>query len=293
VALRGAPPVPLPMMAVLGYVRLGDVPKGGMAQLKAAQALAVVRDGLRTGGEEGTAGSGFGGGEMDGEMEDGGEGGESCGYDYLAATRLVTFDDEREETAALMLLADPAVAALGGRATRTSLPEGIGHLRRLREMDLSQCCSLERLRDLAALSASLLTLSLNGCTALVSLDGIESLRNLEKLHCMRCSSLAALPTDLRGLRALHTLDLRHCTALVALPESMTDLSNLQRLHLEGCEELADLPDLSHHQALEVTHLPPHLRQWESLGRRVFSLAELGNAGWGGAPESQIMSQDLW
>jgi len=101
------------------------------------------------------------------------------------------------------------------------LPDRLGRLRALQELDVHSCGALKSLPE-----------SLSDCTALTRLDLKE------------CRQLAVLPHALGCCRALWCLQLANCTALTSLPESLRMCTALTHLNLQGCTALTSVPELA-------------------------------------------------
>ncbi|CAI5457692.1 unnamed protein product [Closterium sp. Yama58-4] len=96
---------------------------------------------------------------------------------------------------------------------------------------------------LAALSPSLIHLTLADCTTLSSLpDELSLMLNLRSLTLSALPHLSSLPSSLHLLsHSLRDLSIISCDSLQALPCSLTLLSSLSSLHLSGCASLTTLP----------------------------------------------------
>ena len=102
----------------------------------------------------------------------------------------------------------------------TELPESLGRLTGLKDLNLY------------------------GCRSLVSLpESISQLVALESLNLNDCSSLVSLPESISQLVALESLGLNGCSSLVSLPESISQLVALGELYLNGCVSLERIPEL--------------------------------------------------
>ncbi len=159
------------------------------------------------------------------------------------------------------------------------LPDSIGGLKALTQLDLTECLSLTTLPESIGGLTALEKLFLPHCVALTALpDTIGELNSLTNLDLSACNKLVALPDSIGGLKALTVLDLAECmittlpdtigglTALknlylnkspiTALPDAIGDLKALTLLALVGCSSLAELPDaIGGLTALEELHLP--------------------------------------
>ncbi|KAH7387350.1 hypothetical protein KP509_16G018600 [Ceratopteris richardii] len=157
----------------------------------------------------------------------------------------------------------------GSTHLTTLLAEGdstlFKELRRLQELNLSDCKSLRELPPLQFLS-SLEWLSLKGCEHVQNLDsGIGTLTRLRFLDLRQCKALQYLPSEIRCLGLLEKLFLSDCVSLEYLPEGLGECINLTELYLDhtglttlteslcmlenlevmivsGCHKLACLPE---------------------------------------------------
>ena len=160
------------------------------------------------------------------------------------------------------------------------LPDSIGGLKALTQLDLTECLSLTTLPESIAGLTALERLELPNCGALTALPAaIGELKSLTELDLTRCESLTELPATIGGLTALEQLvltgcsitalpdaivylkslwklDLGRCESLTSLPHALDELKDLTRLNLAGCSSLTALPP-----AIETT---PNLdiRGWE-------------------------------
>jgi len=124
-----------------------------------------------------------------------------------------------------------------------ALPEWLGDLVMLEELDLHGCELLkvlpERLWDLMRLKK----INLAGCKGLLTLsERLGNLTGLEELDLGGCYMLKALPERLGDLIGLKELNLRNLRRLKVLPERMWDLTGLMRFGMEGCSGFGQLPE---------------------------------------------------
>ncbi|MFQ6651025.1 hypothetical protein Gotur_023386 [Gossypium turneri] len=141
-----------------------------------------------------------------------------------------------------------------------ALPNSIGTLKHLRDLDLAKCEGIHELPRSFYKLRSLQSLNLGG-TGLKQLpDSVQrliELRNLEitvkakrlkeiragcwtslqylKLHS--CSELECLPEGMQYLKSLRTLVLFGCAKLVFLPRSLKFLSKLENLKITSCRRI--------------------------------------------------------
>ncbi|XP_016719458.2 putative disease resistance protein RGA1 [Gossypium hirsutum] len=122
---------------------------------------------------------------------------------------------------------------LGGCRSKRELPRSFDKLRRLQSLNLGGTGlkqlpdSVQRLIELRHLVITIKTTHLKeiraGCWT--------SLQYLE-LRC--CMELECLPEGMQYLKSLRTLVLKHCDSLVSLPRSLKFLSKLEHLEIVGC-----------------------------------------------------------
>ena len=154
------------------------------------------------------------------------------------------------------------------------LPDSIGGLKALTQLDLTECLSLTTLPESIGGLTALEKLFLPHCVALTALPAaIGELGALTTLVLSGCSSLAALPATIGGLTALEELYLAGCS-ITALPDAIVYLKSLWKLDLERCEsltslphaldELKDLTELNLAGCLSLTALPPAIETKPNL-----------------------------
>ena len=152
---------------------------------------------------------------------------------------------------------------LNGCKCLRSLPENLGNIKDLEELDVSKT-AISELPSWFVLLKNLKVLSLHRCKGLSSISSnkfisfpliqkrrvdptdilghtLSNLRFLTKLDLSFCN-LQAIPDSLGCLSSLESLDLTG-NNFVCLPESTTQLSNLKSLYLRGCTHLRSLPEL--------------------------------------------------
>ena len=157
-----------------------------------------------------------------------------------------------------------------------TLPDSVGQLRNLRDLDLTGCFGLQQLPETVGALQRLTNLQMPQCTSLRGLpESVGLLTSLATLNagdhpfavrtlstpccyfesplsldhsepdvpsCLGgCVTLNELPAGLGGLGALQKLDLFSCAALSALPQSFGHLASLLELDLSNCTSLQSLP----------------------------------------------------
>ena len=156
------------------------------------------------------------------------------------------------------------ILTLSGCSKINELPENLGNIKGLEELDASETAITE-LPSSFVLLKNLKVLSLRGCEGLSSKSSnklisfplmrkrrveyptgmlgcsLFDLWSLTKLNLSYCN-LQKIPDGLGCLSSLTELDLRG-NHFVCLPESTTRLSNLDTLLLSGCPHLQSLPEL--------------------------------------------------
>jgi hypothetical protein len=134
------------------------------------------------------------------------------------------------------------------------LPQTIGKLSRLKNLDLHGCSALKALPDSVGELVELTQLSLSYCTTLERLpDTICLLSKLEKLWLVNCTELEFLPIEFGKLQRLDEF-WADATSLSRLPHSFSQLSNLEDLHLDKCEKIQELPSMSGLVKLKLFHM---------------------------------------
>ncbi|KAL1064845.1 hypothetical protein V6Z11_D13G239500 [Gossypium hirsutum] len=142
----------------------------------------------------------------------------------------------------------------------TALPNSIGTLKHLRDLDLGVCMSLRELPRSFDKLRSLQSLNL-GDTGLKQLpDSVQRLielrhlvitiqathlkeiragcwTSLQYLELRYCMELECLPEGMQYLKSLRTLILSYCLSLVSLPRSLKLLTKLEHLEIVGCFQI--------------------------------------------------------
>ena len=156
------------------------------------------------------------------------------------------------------------ILTLSGCSNLDTLPENLGNIEGLEELDVSDA-TITRLPLSVVHLKNLEVLSLRGCVGLssksfnklmsfpfkqrkrspnpmgmleCSLQGLWSLTNLDLSYC----KIRTIPDVLWTLSSLKKLNLKG-NNFVCLPESIIQLSNLKGLYLGGCTQLQMLPKL--------------------------------------------------
>jgi hypothetical protein len=132
---------------------------------------------------------------------------------------------------------------LGDCSSLQQLPKNLGQLSQLSSLGLGGCRRLKQLPHSLSQLATLRSLDLRGCMDLQQLpDSLGQLSALRSLNLGGCSSLQQLPDNLGQLLALRSLDMCGCSGLQQLPESLGQLAALRSLDMRGCSRLQQLPD---------------------------------------------------
>ncbi|CAK9224471.1 unnamed protein product [Sphagnum troendelagicum] len=138
--------------------------------------------------------------------------------------------------------------------TLEELPQTIGKLSRLKNLDVQGCSTLKALPDSVGELVELTQLNLSNCTTLERLpDTICHLSKLKKLWLINCTELEFLPIEFGKLQRLDEF-WADATSLSRLPDSFSQLSNLEDLHLHKCEEIEELPSMSGLVKLKLFHM---------------------------------------
>ncbi|KAH9290103.1 hypothetical protein KI387_034220 [Taxus chinensis] len=131
---------------------------------------------------------------------------------------------------------------LSGCKNLEELPEGVGELSSLRELNLYTWGVLKQLPSAIGQLSSLTTLNLRYCPSLQELPtNFEKLCSLQYLNLHGCSGLLGLPCNFENLTLLQYLNLHDCSGLLELPERLGNLTSLTNLNLFGCEKLSSFP----------------------------------------------------
>ncbi|XP_017644661.1 putative disease resistance protein RGA1 [Gossypium arboreum] len=136
----------------------------------------------------------------------------------------------------------------------TALPNLIGTLKHLRDLDLTGCRNIQKLSSSFYKLRSLQTLRMYGIPLMqlpVSMESLIELRYLE----ITIKAKHVKETWLQCWAFLQYLGLFECDNLECLPEGMQYLTSLRRLVLFGCPNLVSLPrSLKHLTKLEVLRI---------------------------------------
>ncbi|KAK4580835.1 hypothetical protein RGQ29_024473, partial [Quercus rubra] len=144
---------------------------------------------------------------------------------------------------------------LCGCSNFDNLPENLGNLKGLYELDLSGTAIKEFPSSIEGLM-TLNLLNLKDCKNLVCLPNtICSLSSLRRLNLCGCSNFDNLPENLGNLKGLCELDLSG-TAIKEFPSSIEGLTSLISLTLLYCKKLVCLPNTTcgfkFHGALDLS-----------------------------------------
>ena len=159
------------------------------------------------------------------------------------------------------------------------LPDSIGSLESLVELDLSNCSKFEKFPEKGGNMKRLGVLYLTN-TAIKDLpDSIGSL-DLVDLDLSNCSQFEKFPELKRSMLELRTLNLRR-TAIKELPSSIDNVSGLWDLDISECKNLRSLPDdISRLEFLESLILGGCSNLWEGLiSNQLRNLGKLNTSQW--------------
>ncbi|KAG0622301.1 hypothetical protein M758_3G088200 [Ceratodon purpureus] len=135
-------------------------------------------------------------------------------------------------------------------STLAELPESLGQLRRLYQLEIS-CERLQCLPDSISGLTRLRVLRLSQCHNLKRLPKtLGALTNLEKLRIESCP-IRKLPKSIGALSRLLRLSVNGCENLQKLPSSVRQLHSLRLLELEDCGGIETMGALATLQGLPI------------------------------------------
>jgi Leucine-rich repeat (LRR) protein len=136
--------------------------------------------------------------------------------------------------------------SLKGCSELAYLPDFIGTVDSLKQIDLQGCTALRVLPDSLTKLTRLSSLALMGCTSLRQIQAqlgarLPSGADREQLCLRGCSGLRSLPTSLCDIEGLGVINLDGCCSIESLPHSFgSSLKHLRVLSLAGCRSLVIL-----------------------------------------------------
>lgn len=152
----------------------------------------------------------------------------------------------------------------------SAFPAGMSALRSLRNLGIRFCESFTVLEGLDGLS-SLEVLEVKNCGLVRISESVSDLQALKKVT-IEAITLEALPAGLGSLRQLQELKLVSCSSLTSLPESLSGLRSLESLYINSCSALRSIPNglLDQLPALKVFDVAgsKRLREINYLGRSI-------------------------
>ncbi|KAL8227930.1 hypothetical protein R6Q57_015514 [Mikania cordata] len=129
-----------------------------------------------------------------------------------------------------------------GRCGIEEVPEAVGHLELLEELNLSYT-DVKHLPNSICMLKHLKFFILQRCVLLEKLpDNIGELESLVGLYLSRCYSIREIPNNISMLKQLKILDLWHCFCLEKLPEDIGQLENLEELYITRCYNITQIPN---------------------------------------------------
>ncbi|MFS7950918.1 putative P-loop containing nucleoside triphosphate hydrolase, leucine-rich repeat domain superfamily [Helianthus anomalus] len=161
------------------------------------------------------------------------------------------------------------------------LPEDIGQLECLEELDLAQS-KIKHLSNSICKLKHLKTLILNRCKVCKLPENFGQIDSLNKLDLRYCK-IRDIPPSICKLKHLEYLYLSNCSELEKLPENLGDLESLYTLSVAGTK-IRDVPSsickLKHLQELNLSEcsnlekLPENLGDLESLNRLILASTKI-------------------
>ncbi|KAB2050045.1 hypothetical protein ES319_A13G218500v1 [Gossypium barbadense] len=150
--------------------------------------------------------------------------------------------------------------ALALRSPLRALPNSIGTLKHLRDLDLANCKGIQKLPSSFYKLRSLQSLNLAGSGLKQLPDSVQRLielrhlvitieakhlkeiragcwTSLQYLELHACMELECLPEGMQYLKSLRTLVLIFCHKLVSLPRSLKFLTKLEHLQIVSCHQM--------------------------------------------------------
>ncbi|EFH39756.1 hypothetical protein ARALYDRAFT_916959 [Arabidopsis lyrata subsp. lyrata] len=109
---------------------------------------------------------------------------------------------------------------------------------------------------------------LNHSSKLCSLSGLSKAEKLQRLNLEGCTTLKALPHDMKKMKMLAFLNLKGCTSLESLPEM--NLISLKTLTLSGCSTFKEFPLISDNietlylDGTAISQLPTNMEKLQRL-----------------------------
>eukprot|EP01018_Ginkgo_biloba_P021061 Gb_14275 [translate_table: standard] len=130
------------------------------------------------------------------------------------------------------------------RALKSSirkLPDVLGELRALKELDIQSSSYIQELPPLGRL-ASLEKMNISHCRRLRSVpESIGELKCLKYLEMNGCRSISRLPEEFRNMEKLRDLFMNSCRKLSELPQSFGNLVNLKHMEMKNIVKFIELP----------------------------------------------------
>ena len=118
----------------------------------------------------------------------------------------------------------------------------IGLLEELVSLSLQRCTSLVSLDfGNAPRLKSLRYMCLSDCAKLENTPNFSGLSSLKYVDMDRCASLSRIHESVGGLPKLSFISLRDCTNLVGIADSLNEMTSLVTLHLSGCSKFSKVP----------------------------------------------------
>ncbi|KAI3775470.1 hypothetical protein L1987_50047 [Smallanthus sonchifolius] len=117
----------------------------------------------------------------------------------------------------------------------------VGVLKRLIYLSLSGCSNLKHLPESLGNLVCLAELNVSHCMIEELPPTIGNLYNLVQLNLSYCQNLKSLPNTITRLHSLETLDLHHCLNLKEFPENLDGLERLENL-IASSIGVSHLPD---------------------------------------------------
>lgn len=166
-------------------------------------------------------------------------------------------------------------------STVEKLPQDIGGMKSLEELDISYCSDLSSLPESFGELQAFKTLKIRSSGLKTLPSNIGNIPTLEAFALNNCDQLETLPESFSKIPFTGELTLSGCSSLKALPEGIGEMRGITKLNLSSCKSLVTLPvdmgeyivDLNLNSCTNITELPTSLSEMKQL--KVLNLSSTG------------------